>query len=77
MEEVYITKGFNNWKKALEAFVDHQQFKAHRAAITYESAVPQCGDVLEVTVNDLKNTRFAERKYLIKVMERIIRFLAR
>ena len=76
MQEVYITKGFNNWKKALEAFVDHQQFKAHRAAITYESAVPHCGDVLEVTVNDLKNKCFAERKYLIKVMERIIRFLA-
>ena len=39
MEEAYITKGFNNWKKALEAFVDHQQSKAHRAAITYD---PQC-----------------------------------
>ena len=24
MEKAYITKGFNNWKKALEAFVDHQ-----------------------------------------------------
>ena len=47
MEEAYITKGFNNWKKALEAFVDHQQSKAHRAAITYESVVPQCGDVLK------------------------------
>ena len=74
MEEVYITKGFNNWKKAFEAFVDHQQSKAHRAAITYESAVPQCGDVLEM-VNDLNNKRLAERKYLIKVME-YIRFLA-
>ena len=45
MVEAYITKGFNNRKKALEAFVDHQQSKARRAAITYESAVPQCGDV--------------------------------
>ena len=34
MEKAYITKGFNNGKKALEAFVDHQQSK-HRAAITY------------------------------------------
>ena len=75
MEEAYITKGFNNWKKALEAFVDHQQFKAHRAAITYESVVPQCGDVLEIMVNDLNNKRLATRKYLIKVME-YIRFLA-
>ena len=76
MEEAYITKGFNNWKKALEAFVDHQQSKAHRATITYESVVPQCSDVLAMTVNDLNNNRLAERKYLIKVME-CIRFLAR
>ena len=45
IEEAYITKGFNNWNKALEAIVDHQQSKAHRAAITYEPGVPQCGDV--------------------------------
>ena len=59
MEEAYITKRLNNWKKALEAFVDYQQSKA----------VPQCGDVLEMTVNDLNNKRLAEREYLIKVME--------
>ena len=76
MEEAYITKGFNNWKKALEAFADHQQFKAHRAAITYESVVPQCDDVLEMAVNDLNNKRLAKRKYLIKVIE-CIRFPAR
>ena len=28
-------RGFNYWKKYLEAFVDQQQSKAHRAAITY------------------------------------------
>ena len=64
------------WKKVLEAFVDHQQSKEHRVAITYEFVVPQCGDVLEMTVNDLNNKRLAERKYLIKVME-CIRFLTR
>ena len=76
MEEAYITKGFNNWRKALEAFVDHQQSKAHRAAIACASLVPQCGDVLEMTVNDLNNKRLAESNYLIKIME-CIRFLAR
>ena len=76
MEEAYITKGFNNWKKSLEAFVDHQQSKAHRAANTYESVVPQYGDVLEMTDNDLNNKNLALRKYLIKIME-CIRFLAR
>ena len=36
--------------------------------------MPQCGDVLEMAVNDLNNKRLAKRKYLIKVME-CIRFL--
>ena len=69
MEEAYITRGFNNQKKALEAFVDHQQSRTYRAAITYESVALQCGDVLEMTVNDLNNKRLAKRKYLMKVME--------
>ena len=73
MEEVYITNGFKNWKKALKAFVHHQQSKAHRAAITYESVAPQCGDALEMTVNDMDHKRLAERNYLIKVMK-CIRF---
>ena len=76
MEEAYITKRLNNWKKAVEAFFDLQESKAHRAAIAYESAVPQCGDVLEMRVNDLKNKGLTKRKYLIKVMECIL-FLAR
>ena len=69
MEEAYITKGFNIWKKALKAFVDHQQSNAHRAAITYESVVAKCSDGLEMTVNDLNKKRLAERKYFIKIME--------
>ena len=36
----------------------------------------QCCDVLEMTVNDPKYKRLADRKYLIKVME-CIHFLAR
>ena len=76
LEEAYITQGFNNWKKVLEAFVDHQQSRAHRAAITCEFVVLQCDDVLEMTDNDLINKRLGERKYLIKIME-CIRFLPR
>ena len=37
IEEAYITKGFNNWRKTLEAFVDYQQSKAHRARLDKES----------------------------------------
>ena len=60
----------------MKHFFYHRQSKAHRAAITYKSTLPQYGDVLEMTVNDLNNKRLAKRKYLIKVME-CIRFLAR
>ena len=65
----FITKEFNNWKKALEAFVDHEQSKAHTAAITITITAA-------MTVNDLNNKRLAKRKYLVKIME-CIRFLAR
>ena len=60
----------------MKYFVDHQQSKAHRTVITYESVVPQCGEILEMMINDLSNKRLAERKYFIKVVE-CIRFLAR
>ena len=76
MEEAYITKGFNNWKKALEAFFDQQQSKAHRAVIINESVVPQCGYILGTKINNLNNKRLLERQYLIKIMECIL-FLAR
>ena len=76
IKEAYIMKGFNDWKKALEAFVDYQQSKARRVAITYESVVSKCGDGLEMMFNDLGNKCLAKRKYLIKVME-CIRFLTR
>ena len=69
MEEAYITKRFNNRRKASEAFVDHQQSKTRKATITYESVVSQCSDVLEMTVNDLNNNCLAERKYLMKILE--------
>ena len=62
MKEAYITKGFNNWKKALEAFIDHQRSKPARAATTYESVVAQCGDALEMTVTDLNHKRLAKKK---------------
>ena len=76
MEDTYIRRGFSNWKKAPKAFKNHESSNAHRAAVTYESVVPQCGDVLEMTINDLNKKRLAERRYLIKIME-CIRFLAR
>ena len=75
-DDAFITRGFKNWKNSPKAFDIHQQSKAHRAALTFESVVPKCGDVVEMTVEKIKDNRIGERKYLIKIME-VIRFLAR
>lgn len=76
LEDAYVNRGFSNWKKAPKAFSDHNETKAHRAALVYESLLPQCGDVLEMTINDLNKNRLAERKYLLKIMD-CVRYLAR
>lgn len=76
LEDAYIKNGFRNWKKAPKTFTDHNQTKAHRAALTYESVVPKCGDVLEVTINEMNKKRLAEIQYLLKIMD-CIRYLAR
>ena len=76
LEEAFTTKGFNNWKKALKSFADHQGTKAHKAALVYETVVPKCGDVLEMILTELNKKRLAERNYLLKIMD-CIRYLAR
>ena len=76
MEEALSRRGLIIGRKLLKHLLITKQPEAHRAAITYEFVVLQCGDVLEMTVNDLNNKRLTERKYLIKVME-CIRFLVR
>lgn len=76
LEDAFTTRGFNNWKKALKSFADHQGTKAHRVALAYETVVPQCGDVLEMTTTELNKKRLAEKKYLLKIMY-CIRYLAR
>ena len=50
--------------------------KCHKAALTYEALVPKCGDIMEMTVNELQKQRIIERKYVIKIME-CIQYLAR
>ena len=48
-EDTFISTGFKNCKKALEKFKKHQNSLCHKASLTYEEVVPQCGDVIEMT----------------------------
>ena len=56
-ETAFISTGFNNWKKALEKFKKHQNSLCHKASLTYEEVVPQCGNVREMTDKNLKAER--------------------
>ena len=60
----------------MKSFAEHQQTKGHRAVLAYETVVPHCGDVLEMTIIELNKKRLAERMYLLKIMD-CIRYLAR
>ena len=70
-EDTFITKGINNWKKALEKFKAHQQSNCHRTAIDYEINIPQCSNVLELTNNQIRNTMETNRCYLLKIVENL------
>ena len=76
LERAFTSREFTNWKKATKSFAKHQKTKVHRAALVYESVVPQCGDVLEMTLTELNKKRLAERKSLLKIMD-CIPYLAR
>ena len=33
------TKGYTNWKKAIEKFEDHQKFNCHKTAVSFDVIV--------------------------------------
>ena len=67
----FISTGFNNWKKALEKFQKHQNSLCHKASLTYEEVVPQCGDVREMTDKNLIAERELNHKCLMVIIENL------
>lgn len=70
-EEIFITKGFSNWKKALDKFQAHQSSNCHLTAFDYQVNIPQCGNVLELTNEQRKKTMETNRRYLMKIVENL------
>ena len=75
-KDAFLSAGFNNWKKALDSFKDHQKSKLHVAALSLEFVVPECGNIREMTSENLKTKMIENRKCLLKIIE-TIRFLGR
>lgn len=44
-EDAFITRGFSNWKKAVDRFREHQSSHCHRAAVEFALLPRACGDI--------------------------------
>ena len=60
----------------MDSFKDHQKSKLHVAALSLEFTVPECGNIREMTSENLKTKMIENRKCLLKIIE-TIRFLGR
>ena len=75
-DQVYISKGFSNWKNALGSFRGHQSSSCHKAASCYHLVSPNCADVGELLDKEVNQQRQVKRKYLLDVI-RCLRYLGR
>ena len=75
-EPAFISKGYSNWKNALDSFRAHQKSSCHRAASSYHLVTPSCPDVGELLDNQYNEHKKIERKYLLDVI-RCLRYLGR
>ena len=75
-ERAFLDQGFRNWRKAIDYFRTHQQSECHKTATDLEIAPQTCKNIIELTNENAKKLRSAERSYFIKVME-TVQFLGR
>ena len=70
-ENVFLKKGFKNWKKALEKFEKHQSSQCHPVASTYEILIPRCPDVAELFDNKEKEAQELNRRCFMAILDSI------
>ena len=75
-ERAFLDQGFRNLRKAIDYFRTHQQSECHKTATDLEIAPQTCKNIIELTNENVKKPRSAERSYFIKVME-TVQFLGR
>ena len=60
----------------MEYFSKHQNSERHETAATFEITSKSCGDIVEMTEENMKSKRLKQRKYFLKIM-RSVKCLAR
>ena len=67
----FVTTGFSSWKKALESFREHSSSECHKVSMTYDVVASQCGNIAELTSQQLKAEMAMNRKCLVVIIERL------
>ena len=76
-EAMFITSGFNNWKKAIHWFEQHAQSSLHREAVLKIELHKQPGVVVQPLVNSqIKKDQQNQREMLLITLSSV-RFLLR
>ena len=74
--EAFVSKGFRNWKKALEKFKEHEISDCHRTANDEISIQKQGHDIAESLVSDHEKQKESNRLVFLNIL-RNIKYLAR
>ena len=77
MSDVFVTKGFINWKDATVAFNSHQQTKCHKNAVDIVITIPSTTkDVGELLSKEHAKEKVINRRKFVKIVTSI-KYLAR
>ena len=55
IQQTFITKGFSDWKKAMDKFADHEKCSSHRHAVMPLYGAALCGQVKIIIANAIKS----------------------
>jgi Domain of unknown function (DUF4371)/hAT family C-terminal dimerisation region len=75
-EDAFITRGFSNWKKAVDRFREHQSSHCHRAAVEFALLPRACGDIGGRLSLAYKKETAQNREMFLHIL-RSIRYLGR
>ena len=68
-KDAFISKGFVNWKDAIEKFKNHQSSKSHEIAVSQFDALSQHKDVAEILLTTHANEKRENRKMVKKILQ--------
>ena len=68
-DPAFFSKGYSNWKKAIEKFEGHQKFSWLKTAVSFEVVVRQCRDVQVMHVTQILKELELDGRYFHMILE--------